>query len=399
MKYDTIIIGGGIVGLSTAFQILESDPELNVAVLEKEDDLAAHQSSHNSGVMHSGIYYTPGSLRARNCLHGHQLLQDFCGKYDVPFEICGKLIVASDSTELEKLHLIYERGKKNGLQGLKLIEPDEAREIEPHVACVKSIYVPSAGITSYRQVAHKMAEIFRNLGGIIHCQSKVNAITENPDGVHVDCGSRSFTTTHLITCAGLFADKITRMTIPDCPYQVIPFRGEYFELKKEKEYLVNHLIYPLPNDNFPFLGVHFTRMVEGGIEAGPNAVFAFQREGYHHSQFNLLELGECLTYRGFQRLASKYWRVGLQEMRRSYSKSYFVKAMQKLIPSISSEDVVRGRSGVRAMVCDTSGELIDDFLILETKRVINVLNAPSPAATASLAIGKEIIHKWKQKRM
>lgn len=393
MIYDVTIIGGGIVGLSTAFQLLEMKPQLKVCVLEKEKEVAQHQSKRNSGVMHSGIYYKPGTLRALNCRDGHTQLIEFCTIHNIPFELCGKIIVANNQKEIETLKNIYQRGIQNGLTGLKIISSEEAREIEPHVNCIQAIIVPQAGIVEYERVAKKYADLFVEKGGLLLVNHQVLQIVQNHDSINIITDQKEINTRYLISCAGLYADKITQQTMPEIPYKILPFRGEYYELKKEKEYLIKHLIYPVPDVSFPFLGVHFTRSINGGIEAGPNAVLAFKREGYHHNQVNAKELVEILGFKGFQRLAAKFWRTGLDEMRRSYSKKLFVKAMQKLIPEITIDDVEPGRSGVRAMACDQQGNLIDDFVILTSDRVVNVISAPSPAATASLAIGKEIVKK------
>ncbi len=393
MIYDVTIVGGGIVGLSTAFQLLDMKPELRICVLEKEQEVAQHQSKRNSGVMHSGIYYKPGTLRAHNCRDGHTQLIEFCTIHEIPFELCGKIIVATNQKEIETLKNIYQRGIQNGLTGLKIISSEEAREIEPHVHCIQAIIVPQAGIVEYERVAKKYADLFVEKGGILLVNHQVLQIIQNHDSINIITDQKEINTRYVISCAGLYADKITQQTMPEIPYKILPFRGEYYELKKEKEYLIEHLIYPVPDVSFPFLGVHFTRSINGGIEAGPNAVLAFKREGYHHNQVNAGELIEILGFKGFQKLAAKFWRTGLDEMRRSYSKKLFVKAMQKLIPEINIDDVEPGRSGVRAMACDQQGNLIDDFVILTSDRVVNVISAPSPAATASLAIGKEIVKK------
>ncbi|NND05442.1 MAG: L-2-hydroxyglutarate oxidase [Saprospiraceae bacterium] len=397
MLYDVAIIGGGIVGLSTAHQLLQERPGLSVCLLEKEPAVASHQSRHNSGVLHSGIYYKPGSLRALNCRKGHQLMVSFCEKHGLPYELCGKLIVATKESELQTLTNIYDRGVQNGLSNLKIISSEEAKEIEPKVRCLRAILVPQAGITSFGTVTECLASLFKEAGGEIMLDSTVQHIQEENDQIVIETSNASYRCRHLITCAGLYADKITKMTIPDCPYRILPFRGEYYELVPSQADVVKHLIYPVPNTDFPFLGVHFTKLIGGGIEAGPNAVLAFQKEGYHHNQVDASELTEILGFKGFQKLAIKYWRTGLAEMYRSYSKSAFIRAMQELIPSITSEDAKRGRSGVRAMACDPNGNLIDDFLFLETKRVINVMSAPSPAATASLAIGQDILERISKK--
>ncbi len=394
MHFDVVIVGGGIVGLSTAHQLQQRKPDLKIAVLEKENALARHQSSHNSGVMHSGIYYKPGSLRARNCSKGLARLKSFCDRHNIPYEICGKLIVATDSSEIRTLEGIYDKGIKNGLEGLRIIDQDEAREVEPHVNCIKAIIVPQAGIISYETVAQKYAELFRENGGSIFLNFEVRKINSGINEQIIESKNGDVTAKKIICCAGLFADKLALLTGNPTPHKILPFRGEYYVLKKEKEHLVNHLIYPVPDINFPFLGVHYTRMISGGIEAGPNAVLAYAREGYKNSQIDSSELIETLLYPGFRKLAKKFWRTGLGEIRRSYSQKLFVKAMQKLIPEISEGDVERGGSGVRAMACDKSGNLVDDFLITQSENVINVINAPSPAATASLAIGSEIVNRF-----
>ena len=390
---DVLIIGGGIVGLSTAYQLIKMKPGLKITVLEKEEAVAQHQSKNNSGVIHSGIYYKPGSLRARNCREGHAMLIDFCKEQDIPYDLCGKIIVATSPEEEKTLLQIYEKGKKNGLEGLRIIDATEAREFEPHVFCTKAIYVPQAGIVNYEEVAKRYSTLFTSQGGNVSTSQTAIDIQVEKNQIVVKSQNKEHYCKHLITCAGLYSDKITRMTMPDITHQIIPFRGEYYELRKESEHLVNNLIYPVPDVNFPFLGVHFTRMIHGGIEAGPNAVLAYKREGYSNKEWDWNELSEILRFTGFQKLARKYWRTGLDEIRRSYSKKLFVAALQKLIPTLSENDVVPGRSGVRAMACKADGNLVDDFVIMQSEKIINVVNAPSPAATASLAIGKEIVSR------
>ncbi|MCK6695103.1 MAG: L-2-hydroxyglutarate oxidase [Thermoanaerobaculia bacterium] len=391
--YDILIVGGGIVGLATAYQLLKRRPALRVAVLEKENRVAQHQSSRNSGVLHSGIYYRPGSLRARNCLRGYALMLDFCREYGLPFDVCGKIIVAAEEKERGQLDQIYRRGLENGLPGLRKIGPEEAREIEPHVRAVEAVWVPQAGITDYGLVAEKYAELILAAGGDIFTGHPALRVVEERGTVLVETPDRVFLASLLVTCAGLYSDKIARLTGQDPEVHILPFRGEYYELRPERQHLVRNLIYPVPNPNFPFLGVHFTRMIHGGVEAGPNAVLAFRREGYSRWDLNISELAETLGYSGFQRLARRYWRDGLAEMRRSWFKSHFVKALQHLVPEIRSDDLTPGRSGVRAMACTPDGSLHDDFLILEKPGVINVCNAPSPAATASLAIGETVAER------
>jgi len=410
-KYDILIGGGGIIGLATALQLQRRNPRLRIAVLEKENRVAAHQSSHNSGVIHSGIYYKPGSLRATNCKRGYDLLIEFCKENGVLFEICGKIIVAVEEDERGQLDKIYQRGLENGLAGIRKISPEEAREIEPHVRAVEAVWVPQTGIVDYGEVARKYAEIFQKNGGEIFTEQKVTAVSDvrrnvipaentgeisfrhTDDEVVVQTENQEFKTKIFVNCGGLYSDKIAQLTGEKPDLQILPFRGEYYELKTEREHLVRNLIYPVPNPNFPFLGVHFTRMIQGGIEAGPNAVLAFRREGYSRWDLNIKELAETLAFPGFRKIARKYWRNGWAEMKRSYSKRHFVLALQRLVPEISAEDVIPGRSGVRAMACDRAGNLLDDFLILTRPRIVNVCNAPSPAATASLAVGETVAQK------
>ena len=394
MKKEVLIIGGGIVGLATAWRLMEARPDLKVTVLEKEPELATHQTGHNSGVIHSGIYYRPGTLRARNCMEGYGELLRFCDEHGIPYDICGKVIVATRPEELPQLDKILDHGLQNGLKDIRRISAAETREHEPHVNVVESLWVPQAGIINYRKVANKYAELITARGGVIRTGFKVTSIKRSDNEITVIGEAGEVSGNLLISCAGLYADKVAKMTGQKIPgIQILPFRGEYYELKPEKQYLVNNLIYPVPNPEFPFLGVHYTRMIEGGIEAGPNAVLAFRREGYSRWDLDLSELLETLSYPGFMRLAAKHWRYGWGEMYRSFSKSAFVKALQHLIPDVGYDDLQRGGAGVRAMACDLEGKLIDEFLIFEDHNIINVCSAPSPAATASLAIGKTIAGK------
>lgn len=394
MKKEVLIIGGGIVGLATAWRLMEARPDLKVTVLEKEPELATHQTGHNSGVIHSGIYYRPGTLRARNCMEGYGQLLRFCDEHGIPYDICGKVIVATRPEELPQLDKILDHGLQNGLKDIRRISAAETREHEPHVNVVESLWVPQAGIINYRKVANKYAELITARGGVIRTGFKVTSIKRSNNEITVIGEAGEVSGDLLISCAGLYADKVAKMTGQKIPgIQILPFRGEYYELKPEKQYLVNNLIYPVPNPEFPFLGVHYTRMIEGGIEAGPNAVLAFRREGYSRWDLDLPELLETLSYPGFMRLAAKHWRYGWGEMYRSFSKSAFVKALQHLIPDVGYDDLQRGGAGVRAMACDLEGKLIDEFLIFEDHNIINVCSAPSPAATASLAIGKTIAGK------
>jgi L-2-hydroxyglutarate oxidase len=390
LKYDVVVIGGGIVGLATALQLQNSNPKLKLLLLEKENALAQHQTGNNSGVIHSGIYYKPGSLKARNCIRGYDLLLEFCKLNAVPFELCGKIIVATKKEEIPLLGNLYNRGIENGLNGLKKISKGELQEYEPHVNGLEGIVVPQTGIVDYKQVADKYGKLILEKGGELKLGEKVIDIQENNNTCVVVSQKESYHTDLVINCCGLYSDKVARLTQKDLDIKIIPFRGEYYKIKKEKEHLVKNLIYPVPDPNFPFLGVHFTRMMGGGIEAGPNAVLAFKREGYKKSDINLAELAESLAWPGFQKVAFKYWKTGFGEMYRSFSKAAFVKALQNLIPEIQKEDLEDGGAGVRAQACDRKGGLVDDFMITEGRHVINVCNAPSPAATSSLAIGETI---------
>ena len=390
MNYDIIIIGGGIVGLATAYQILNSKPDSKLLILEKENEIAQHQTGNNSGVIHSGIYYEPGSSKALNCRKGYSMLLDFCRENNVPYKLCGKIIVATDNTEIPYLDKIFENGVQNGLTQIKVIGEEEIKEIEPHSVGVKGIHVPEAGIVDYSTVAEKLAALIQEKGGEIRLGAKVNQIDQNLT-VHSTIGDSKATI--IVNCAGLYADKIALMTESNIPFRILPFRGEYYKLKSEKSNLVNGLIYPVPDPAFPFLGVHFTKKIDGSVEAGPNAVLAFRKEGYKKRQVHVQELISTLSYSGFRKIASKYWKKGLAEMKRSFSKSDFTAALKKLIPEITSEDLVKGGSGVRAQACDAKGNMINDFLFIEREGIIHVCNSPSPAATSCLAIGAEISSK------
>lgn len=394
MQYDITIIGAGIVGLATAYQLSERHPDLKICIVEKEKDVALHQTGHNSGVIHSGIYYKPGGTRAVHCRRGYQLLLEFADTHHIEYDICGKVIVATNAQEQIKLDEILKRGIANGLEGIRKISRTELLEIEPHAqGGVEAIWVPQAGIIHYRDVAKKYLEILKNRGATVIFDAKVQQIRQSNMESVVITGQKEVTSRSVVNCAGLYSDKVAQMTAPHQDIQILPFRGEYYDIVPEKQSLVRNLIYPTPNPNFPFLGVHFTRMIKGGIEAGPNAVLAFEREGYHRWDFDAKEFFETLAFPGFRKIAAKYWRDGWEEMKRSYLKSAFVKSLQKLVPEIQSEDLQPGGAGVRAMACDAQGNLIDDFLIFEDGKVINVCNAPSPAATASLAIGETIAGK------
>ncbi len=390
VKYDIVVIGAGIVGLATALKIKEKAPSLRLLVLDKEGEIAAHQTGHNSGVIHSGLYYKPGSLKAINCIRGYGMLVEFSREHGIPFELCGKVVVATSEAERPLLHNLLKRGTENGLKNLKLIGREELREHEPHVSGLEAIFVPQTGIIDYTEVARKYAEIIESAEGEIALNEKVLDIKPNTTGSTVVTAKRSCETKLVINCSGLYSDKIARLTEQKMDVKIIPFRGEYYELVPEKQHLVKNLIYPVPDPNFPFLGVHFTRMIKGGVEAGPNAVLAFRREGYRKSDVHLPELAESLAWPGFRKVAYRYWQTGLGEMYRSFSKSAFTRALQRLMPDLKEDDLKAGGSGVRAQACDRTGGLIDDFLILENASVINVCNAPSPAATSSLSIGDTV---------
>jgi len=393
---DFIIIGAGIVGLATAYKLSIAFPEANILVLEKEDKVAAHQTGKNSGVIHSGIYYKPGSYKAKNCKDGRHQLVDFCEKYDVQIDVCGKVIVATEEEELPRLEKIYERGLENEIEGIEKINEKQLAEIEPHVKGIAAIKVPCAGIVDYAGMCIKLKEIIEQGNGRVQFGQKVDKISETGDVITVRTTREIFNTTYLINCAGLYCDHVAKSAGIKSPVKIVPFKGEYYELKPDAEYLVNHLIYPLPNPEFPFLGVHFTRMALGGIECGPNAVFVFKREGYDKFAFDFKEGFEALFFKGFRKMAAKHWKMGLEEYKRSFSKKAFVKGLQKLIPEVQEHHLEHAPAGVRAMALLPNGEILDDFYFEVANNQIHVLNAPSPAATAALAIGDEIVNKVKE---
>jgi L-2-hydroxyglutarate oxidase len=393
MTYDVVIVGGGIVGLATAWQLSrDPSPRGRIVVLEKEASPGEHQTGHNSGVLHSGIYYKPGSLRAINCRLGKVAMERFCAEQGVEYDRCGKVIVAVDESELPNLERILERGRANGIR-CEPIGPERLAEIEPHAAGVRAIHVPEAGIVNYRQVCLKLAELVRTAGGEIITGARVTALDARSRCVVAESTAGSFEGRRLVNCAGLHSDRVAAMSGITPPAQIVPFRGEYYELLPGARHLCRNLIYPVPDPAFPFLGVHFTRMIGGHVECGPNAVLALAREGYDWSRINVGDLVETLSYPGFVHMALRHWRQGLDEMWRSLSKSAFVAALQRLVPAIRGEDLLPAPAGVRAMALASDGQLIDDFLIETTGRVVNVLNAPSPAATSSLNIGRMIVER------
>jgi L-2-hydroxyglutarate oxidase len=390
--YDYLVIGGGIVGLSTGYSLLQKYPSAKIAILEKEPELAFHQTGHNSGVIHSGIYYKPGSLKARFSREGGELLRSFCTSHEIPYEMCGKVIVATEQNELPLLQNLYNRGRENGIS-LSLINREQLQEIEPHASGLQAIHVKDAGIVNYKQVAQALAKVIKASGGDIFLQAKAEKITEGTEGIEVECSRQTYRTRYLINCAGLHCDRIAAIQGLQTKMKIIPFRGEYYELKPEKKHLVKHLIYPVPNPNFPFLGVHFTRMIDGHIHAGPNAVLSLKREGYRKTDFLWKDFAEVMTYPPFWKIARQHFGEGWKEMVRSFSKSVFVHSLQRLIPEVQAADLVRSENGVRAQALTHDGKLVDDFLIVSNQRSIHILNAPSPAATASLSIGREIAGK------
>lgn len=387
---DVIIIGGGILGLATALRILQARPATRLTLIEKERSLAQHQTGHNSGVIHSGLYYKPGSLKAINCRNGYTQLIEFCRAENILHEICGKIVVATTDAELPRLDELHRRGVANGLEGLRYLSADEIREIEPHCSGMRGLFVPQTGIVDYVAVAQRYAQKLIDMGGEIFLGEPIVDIRRRDNQVEVIGKSRTWTARASVVCAGLQSDRLARKTEPDLPLRILPFRGEYYKFKQSAPHLVKHLIYPVPDPAFPFLGVHFTRMIGGGVECGPNAVFAFGREAYRKTDYNLQDTWESLTWPGFRKVATKYWRTGLNEYHRSLSKLAFVESLQKLVPEIQAGHLEPGGAGIRAQACDRQGNLLDDFDFRVGGNLIHVCNAPSPAATASLAIGQTI---------
>jgi len=394
-KQDVIIAGAGIVGLATAYQLLLKKPGTNVTIIEKEPGVALHQTGNNSGVIHSGLYYKPGSLKANNCVRGYHLLLEFCNEHNVPFEICGKLVVATRKKELPALNELFKRGQANGLQGLKKIDAAGIKDYEPHATGVAALYVPSTGIVNFTKVCRALTQAIEKLGGQFCFNEKAVAIYDQENPVVVTTIKNTYRSKVFVNTCGLFSDRVAKMQVENhkLPIRIIPFRGEYVHLKPEKSYLVKNLIYPVPDPRFPFLGVHFTRMIEGGIEAGPNAVWAFKREGYNKTSFYLPDFIDSIAWKGFHKVMKRYWKMGIGEFYRSFNKTALTSALQQLVPEIRANDLVSGGAGVRAQACDKNGGLLDDFYFHETKNTVHVLNAPSPAATSSLSIGENISGK------
>ncbi len=389
-QYDIVIIGGGILGLSTAMQLLERAPHWRVAVVEKEEELATHQTGHNSGVMHSGIYYRPGSQKAKFCVAGLNNMVKFCEENEIEYQQCGKVIIALHESELGRLQDLYERGTANGVPDLEIVGPERLKEIEPHTTGVRALWAPHTGIVDFTKVAAAFAIKFQQSGGDIFTGAAVKKITRSSGSVALETTKGTLQAKHLINCAGLFADKVASMTGENVGVRIIPFRGEYFTLRPESHHLVSGLIYPVPDPQFPFLGVHFTRNIKGHVEAGPNAVMALRREGYRKRDFSLGDTLGNLAYPGFWKMALKYWKIGMGEVYRSYSRRVFLRDLQRLLPEIQNSDLASGGSGVRAQAVARDGSLLDDFSIIQSGDAIHVLNAPSPGATSSLAIGEHI---------
>jgi (S)-2-hydroxyglutarate dehydrogenase len=391
-RFDCVVIGGGILGLSVAWWILEKNPDVRIAVLEKEAEWARHQTGRNSGVIHSGIYYRPGSLKAKLCREGNRRLLEFCERYDIRYEVCGKVIVATTETELPLLKKLYERGSANGLT-VRELTAEEVKEIEPNASCLGGMHVPSTGIVNFGDVCLKLAELIANRGGELRLGAEVRALhTDNSEQV-VETSEDTLRTRWIINCAGLHSDRIAILAGAKPNVRIVPFRGEYYELIPERRGLVRNLIYPVPESKLPFLGVHFTRMIDGRVHAGPNAVLSLKREGYHRTSFDWRDFMDTVTYAGFWRMAAKHAGTGLEEMRRSLSKKAFLQSLQRLIPEIRKRDLVAGGAGVRAQALRPDGDLVDDFLIMKTSSAIHVCNAPSPAATASLEIARVIVEQ------
>ncbi len=391
-QFDVAIVGGGIVGLATAMEMLRRSPGRRLAVLEKEDRVAAHQSGNNSGVIHSGLYYKPGSLKAKLCVKGAAAMVAFCREHGIAHEICGKVVVATSDGELPALAELMKRGLANGVPGLNVIGPERLRELEPHAAGIKALHVPSTGITDYAAVTRKYAEVVQAAGGVLALGTEVKAISPRTGEVVVTTTHGNYHTRQMINCAGLYSDRISRMAGAETDLRIVPFRGEYYELSPHRRALVHSLIYPVPDPALPFLGVHFTRRVNRSVEAGPNAVLALRREGYRKTDIDVGELLETLIWPGFWRMARRQWRSAAAEYYRSFSKTAFVKALQRLLPEIGREDLVHGGAGVRAQAVDRDGNLVDDFRFACGPGMVHVLNVPSPAATASLVIAREIVN-------
>ncbi len=393
MRSCVVIVGGGIVGLATAWRLQQAQPDLKVIVLEKEPGLGRHQTGHNSGVLHAGLYYRPGSVKAELAVRGLRQMLAFCAEHQIPHDQCGKVVVATTPEELPRLETLWERGTANGLQGLRKLNPADLKEVEPHAHGLAAIHVPQEGIVDYPAVTAKLGELITRAGGEVRCATRVIRLEPRPQGWTAKTSAGDFQADFVVTCAGLHADRMVRRSGIRAGATIVPFRGEYYQIRKERQHLVRNLIYPVPDPKFPFLGVHFTRLIHGGIEAGPNAVLAFAREGYRWTNINVRDLAGALLFPGLWRFLLKYPGMCGYEIRRSFSKKEFARSLQKLVPEITAADLVPGETGVRAQAMLAEGKLVEDFEFVERPGMLHVLNAPSPAATASLAIGQRIAEK------
>lgn len=393
MAQRTVVVGGGIIGLATAWRLGQRFPDTTVTLLEKETAVCRHQSGHNSGVLHSGLYYKPGSRKARLAVTGIRQMVDFCREHSIPHEICGKVVVATEQEELPRLQTLFERGTQNGLEGLQMLTGDQLREIEPHAAGIAAIRVPQEGIADYPRVCEVLVELIRAQGGEVITSGEVTSIRRDAGSWQVHSTAGDYECTRIVSCAGLQSDRIAALTGAARTIRIVPFRGEYFKIRPERQNLVRHLIYPVPDPKFPFLGVHFTRMIRGGVEAGPNAVLAFAREGYTKSNINPRDILDAVTFGGLWRFLEKYPKMCWQEMRRSFSRELFCASLQRLVPEIRTQDLVEGGAGVRAQAMSPDGSLVEDFHFVEGPGELHVVNAPSPGATASLALGQEIAER------
>lgn len=387
---SVVVIGGGIIGLATAYALLRADASRAVTVVEKEPGVGRHQSTHNSGVLHAGLYYKPGSLKADFAVRGIRAMTAFCRQHEIPHEICGKLVVAADESEIPRLRTLLERGTANGLQGLRWLDQAEAAELEPNVRCVAAVHVPEEGIADYQRVVMALVDEIERLGGTVRTSAGVSRIDQDGKTWRITTAAGEFSTRGVINCAGLHSDRIARLAGDEPPCRIVPFRGEYFFLRPERRSLIRNLVYPVPDPEFPFLGVHFTRTVHGDVEAGPNAVLAMSREGYRHRDVSLRDLTEALGFSGLRRFLIRYPRQTVAELGRSLSKTMFCRSLQRLVPSIEQRDLVPGIRGVRAQALRPDGTLVEDFLIVQRPGIVHLLNAPSPGATASLVIGESV---------